>query len=131
MSGSIYNSTPIAMSRRAGLVTLEIDGEAMDVAGDLAYDATLYKREPLEGQSGPQGYSEMLKYGFISASIRDAGTLSQQRMMEKVNVSVTAVTATGKTVYGASLTCMECSEVKTAEGTFDVKFVGFVTEGSY
>ena len=131
MSGSIYNGATTSMSRRAGVASLEVNGEALDVAGDLAYDATRMKREELDGQSGPQGYSEMPKYGFISATVRDAGTLSQQRMMELTNVPVVGVTATGKTVYGDSLTCMECSEVKTAEGTFDVKFVGYVTESSY
>ena len=131
MSASIYNGATTSMSRRAGVASLEIDGEVMDVASDLAYDATRVKREEFDGQSGPQGYSENLKYGFISATLRDSGTLSQQRMMEKVNVPVVGVTATGKTVYGDSLTCMECSEVKTAEGTFEVKFVGYVTESSY
>ena len=131
MSGSIYTGLAGPAGLRAGVASLEIAGEVVDVAGDLAYDATFVKREMLLGQSGVQGYSEMPKTGFISASIRDAGTLSQARLFSMTNVPVIAVLANGKTVYGDSLTCTECSEVKAAEATFDVKFEGYVTESSY
>jgi hypothetical protein len=34
-------------------------------------------------------------------------------------------------VSGDQMTCIECGEVKTAEGTFDTKWAGFVVESSY
>ena len=125
---AIYNG-PVG-TRRAGIVSLEVNGEATDVASDLTYDATFIKREMLSGQSGVQGYSEMPKPGFISFVVRDAGNLSQAAFLDMTAVPVNAVLANGKLVYGDSLTCTECGEVKTQEGTFSVKFEGLVTESS-
>ncbi len=130
MSASLYNGNIPPAQRRAGIASLEINGEVVDIAGELAYDATFIKREYMIGQSGPQGYSEMPKVGAISASIRDAGNMSVANFMSMTSVPVVAVLANGKTVYGDALTCTECSEVKTTEATFDVKFEGLVTESS-
>ena len=130
MSATLYNGTTTNATRRAGIASLEINGEVVDVASDLAYDATYIKREMLLGQSGIQGFSEMPKTGSISATIRDSGSMSVANFMQMTNVPVVAVLANGKTVYGDSLTCTECSEVKTGEATFDVKFEGTVTESS-
>ncbi len=131
MSDTIYNGLALPASRRAGVIAMEIAGEAVDVAADFAYDATTVKREMLLGQSGVQGYSEMPKTGMMSASLRDAGTLSQARLFAMVNVPIVAILANGKSVYGDQMTCTECSEVKNAEGTFEVKFEGYVTESSF
>lgn len=130
MSGTIYSGVTATATRRAGVVTLEINGEAVDVASDLVYDATYFKREMLVGQSGVQGYSETPKTGVISCTLRDAATLSQSNVMNMTNVPIVAVLANGKSVYGDSMTCTECGEVRTAEGTFEVRFEGFVTESS-
>jgi hypothetical protein len=115
MSGAVYSTFLGTPGLRAGLATLEIDGEIFDVVGDLAYDATVLTREGLIGQSGTQGFSEMAKYGTISAQLRDSGNL-------------TAVMANGKTVQGANMFCTECTAVATMEGTFSVTFMGTVTE---
>lgn len=130
MSQSLYTSPTTSATRRAGIASLEINGEVVDVASGLKYDATFIKREMLLGQSGVQGFSEMPKTGSMSAVIRDAGTMSVANFMQMTNVPVVAVLANGKTVYGDSLTCTECNEVDTSEGTFDVKFEGLVTESS-
>ena len=131
MSGAtLYNGPTGTATRRAGVASLEINGEVVDVAGELVYDATYIKREMLLGQSGIQGFSEMPKTGMMSASIRDAGTLSVAGFMQMTNVPVVAVLANGKTVFGDNLTCIEVSEVATAEGTFTVRFEGLVTESS-
>ena len=127
---AIYYGTSGPNSRRAGIASLEINGEAVDVMGDLIYDATSIKREMLIGQSGVQGYSEMPKTGVIGASIRDSGNMSVAAFLAMTAVPVVGTLANGKTVYGDSLTCTECSEVKTQDASFTVKFEGLVTESS-
>ena len=126
---AIYNGPAIA-GPRGGIAFLEVNGEALDVAGDLSYDATFVKREMLIGQSGVQGYSEMPKTGSIAGTIRDAGNMSVAAFLDMTAVPVVARLANGKTVYGDTLTCTECSEVKTQEGSFTLKFEGLVTESS-
>lgn len=130
MSGSIYSGATTPQTARAGVASMEIDGVAVDVASELTYDATTVKREYLVGQSGPQGYSEMPKVGFISATLRDSGTMSQANIMNIGMVSVVALLANGKSVYGSQLIATEVGQVNTTEGTFEVKFEGVVTESS-
>ena len=127
---AIYTGPSGVNDRRAGIASLEINGEAVDVVGDLTYDATVIKREMLIGQSGIQGYSEMPKPGAISASIRDSGNMSVAAFLNMTAVPVVGTLANGKTVYGDTLTCTECSEVKTQDASFTVKFEGLVTESS-
>jgi hypothetical protein len=127
MSG-VYGAFLGTPGARAGLATLEIDGEVYDLAGDGTYSATVVTREPLIGQSGPQGFSEMPKYGQIGGQIRDAGNLTVSAIMLKTSSSVKLVMINGKTVSGDGMFCTECTEVATQEGTFNVMFMGTVTE---
>lgn len=130
MSGSIYNG-PGGPGRRAGVVAIEIDGEAIDVAGDATYYPNKVKREPLIGQSGPQGYSEMPEVPFIAFRARDAFSMSVETFMSKTNSQVNMILANGKTVFGSGMFCTEASEVSTMEATFNLKFMGGdVTESS-
>lgn len=119
MSGS--NSTA---NRRAGIATLTIDGTSFDVVSDAAYFVSTVKRETLPGQSGIQGYSEMPQAGYISATIRDAGSLTVADFNAMTSVTCILTLANGKTVYGDSMWNTECDEVKTQEATFTIKFEG-------
>jgi hypothetical protein len=130
MSGSVYsgalNSGP---GLRAGVSFLNIDGDALDVVGETKYDTTTVVREGLIGQSGPQGFSEMPKYGMIGAKIRDAGNITVQLFNAKTASSVSLQLANGKTVSGDGMFCTKCDPVSTQEATFDVEFMGIsVTE---
>lgn len=127
MSG-VYSAFLGTPGLRAGLATLEIDGEVFDLIGDGTYDATILNREPLVGQSGPQGFSEMPKYGTIGGQLRDAGNLTVSAIKLKTSSSVKLVMANGKTVAGDGMFCTECSPVNTVEGSFNVMFAGIVTE---
>lgn len=125
MSGTIYSGTSApGGGRRAGVASMTIDGEAVDVASDLAYDPSTVKRESLPGQSGIQGFSEMPKTGTMGCKIRDSGSMTVATFNAKTNSTIVAILANGKTVYGDGMWCTDVSEVTTAEATFDVKFEG-------
>jgi hypothetical protein len=128
MSGAIYSTFLGTPGLRAGLATLEIDGEVLDLVGDGTYDATVLDREGLVGQSGTQGFSETAKYGSIGGQCRDAGNLTVSAIKLKTSSNVKLVMANGKTVQGDNMFCTECSAVNTAEGTFTIMFEGTVTE---
>lgn len=125
---AIYNGNGGAGGRTAGVASLVINGEAVDVASDLTYDATRVKREELLGQSGPQGFSETRKNGYIAATIRDSRYLSVASIAELTGVSIVAQLANGKTVAGEDMWCMECQEVKAQDGTFTARFAARVVE---
>ncbi|GBR00540.1 phage tail tube protein [Acetobacter oeni] len=128
MSASLYSSTPTALGARAGAASVEIDGVAVDIASELTYDATVVKRELLVGQSGIQGYSETPKGGFISFVARDSGSLSQAALVNIGSCVVVAVLVNGKIITGTPVIVTEIAGVNTAEGTFEVRFEGTVTE---
>ena len=119
----IYSGAPSG-GPRAGATSATIDGEAVDVAADAAWDVTTVKREYLIGQSGPQDYSENPKAGMISFTARDANTMSVAAFMNQGPVTVVLHLANGKSISGDRMICTECSEVKTADGTFNLKYEG-------
>lgn len=111
-------------NRRAGIASLSIDGTSYDVVSDAAYFVNTVKRETLLGQSGIQGFSEMPVAPYISATIRDAGSMTVADFNAMTSSSLVLTLANGKVVYGDSLWCTECEEVKTQEATFSIKFEG-------
>ncbi len=125
MSGTLYTgSISSGGGRRAGVASATVDGEVLDVAGDLSYDPTSVKRETLEGQSGVQGFSEMPKTGMMSFKVRDNGNLTVASFNAKVDSTLVFVLANGKTVYGDGMWSTGETTVGSTEGTFDVKFEG-------
>jgi hypothetical protein len=115
-------------NRLAGLCNLTIDGQSYMVTGDLSYSPSKVSRETLVGQDRVHGYSEKPHAGFISASLRDAGGLTVAAVNAMTNVSVVAELANGKTIVGRNMWSVNEQEVKTAEGTFEVKWEGFNVE---
>lgn len=125
MSGTLYSgSISSGGGRRAGVASATVDGEIVDVAGELSYDPSTVKRETLEGQSGVQGFSEMPKTGLMKFRARDSGSLQVSAFNTKTNSTLVFVLANGKTVYGDGMWNTEVSAVNSAEGTFDLTFEG-------
>lgn len=111
-------------NRRAGIATLSIDGAAYDVVSEAAYNVNSVKRESLIGQSGVQGFSEMPTTGYISATIRDNGSMTVGAINTLTNSTLVLTLANGKQVYGAAMWCTDLEEVNTQEATFKIKFEG-------
>ena len=82
-------------------------------------------RESLAGQDVIHGYGEKPKPPSISGTLRDAGSMTLQSFNDMTNVTITLELANGKTVIGRNMWTVEAQEVKTAEGTFEVKWEGF------
>lgn len=115
-------------NRLAGTAYLSVDGTNYMLAGDFGYSASKVKRETLTGQDRVHGYSEKPTAGLMSATLRDAGGLSVAAFNAMTNVTVTAELANGKTIIGRNMWTVDAQEVKTAEGTFEVKWEGFEVE---
>lgn len=115
-------------NRLAGIAYLAVDGQNYMLSGDLSYSPSKVTRETLVGQDRVHGYSEKPHPGFISGSFRDAGNLTVANFNAMTNVSVVAELANGKTIVGRNMWTVEAQEVKTAEGTFEVKWEGFNVE---
>lgn len=115
-------------NRLAGIAYLAVDGQSYMLSGDLAYKVSKVTRETLTGQDGVHGYSEKPSAGAITATLRDAGSLTVATFNAMTNVTVTLELANGKTIIGRNMWTVDAQEVKTTEATFEVKFEGFSVE---
>jgi hypothetical protein len=109
-------------NRLAGIAYVSVDGQSYMLEGDLTYSVSKVARETLIGQDRVHGYSEKPHAGFISGTFRDAGGLTVANFNAMTNVTVTAELANGKTVILRNGWTVDAQEVKTAEGTFEVKW---------
>jgi len=125
MSGSTaYNSYIGSTDIVAGIASLTIDGEVMDVI-TATYSPADITIETLYGLNGIQGLSGKPRAGFISAQVRDHGNLSVATICAKRSSTVVLETAAGKTVSGTGMWFAgDPSEVEVAEGVFNVRFEG-------
>lgn len=115
-------------NRLAGIAYLSVDGQNYMLAGDFGYSVSKISRETLIGQDRVHGYSEKPHAGSMSGTIRDAGGLSVASFNAMTNVTVTAELANGKTIIGRNMWTTDAQEVKTADGTFEVKWEGMNVE---
>ncbi|MEX3690822.1 phage tail tube protein [Paraburkholderia sp. BR14263] len=112
-------------NRLAGIAYISVDGQNYMLAADLTYSTADVSRESLLGQDRVHGFGEKPRAPFISCLFRDAGNLTVKTFNSMTDVTVTCELANGKTVVGRNMWTVEAQEVKTAEGTFEVKFEGF------
>lgn len=118
----------ISPQRLAGVANIYVDGASYMLAGDLAYSPSKVKRESLVGQDSVHGFSEMPVAGYISGTFRDAASLTVADFNAMSNVTVVCTLANNKTVTGVGMWVVEVQEVKTQEGTFEVRFEGPLVE---
>jgi len=112
-------------NRLAGVAYVSVDGQSYMLAGDLSYSVAAFVRESLVGQDSIHGYSEKPHVPFISGTFRDSGGLTVADFNAMTNVTVVAELANGKVITGRNMWTAEAQEVKTMEGTFEVKWEGF------
>lgn len=111
-------------NRIAGVAFVQVDGTNYMLSGDLSYSVSTVSRESMIGQDRVHGYSEKPNAPFISGSFRDAGELRVADFNAMTNVTVTCNLANGKTIVGRNMWTVDAQEVKTQDGSFDVKWEG-------
>jgi hypothetical protein len=115
-------------NRIAGIAYLSVEGKRYQLAGDLAYSPTLTVKETAIGQDAVHGYIEKPHAPFISGTLRDGNGITVADFDAMTNVNITLELANGKTVIGRNMWTVDAREVKTQEGTFEVKWEGPLVE---
>jgi len=108
--------------RLAGIAYLTVDGQSYMLAGDFTYGVSSVSRETLTGMDGVHGYSEKPIPGFVAGSLRDAGSLTVAAFNAMTNVTVVTELANGKVVIARNAWTVNAQEVKTTDGTFEVRW---------
>lgn len=111
-------------SRLAGIASIAIGGQTYQLAGELTYSPSTIERETLIGQDAVHGYGEKPVPGKISGTLRDSNNLKVADFNAMTSANITLQLANGKTVVGTNMWCTGAQEVKTQDGTFEVKFEG-------
>lgn len=106
----------------AGIAYLYIDGAPYNVVGDAAYSVSSVTRETKVGIDGVHGFSETPRPGYISATLRDSGSLTVASLSQMTNSTVVLQLANGKSVMARNAWTVEAQEVKAAEATLDVRW---------
>ncbi|NNP68962.1 phage tail tube protein [Acinetobacter sp. Ac_5812] len=111
-------------NRLAGIANISVDGMTYLLSGEFTYSPGDVERKSLIGQDQVHGYSEMPRAPFISCTLRDAGSLTVKDFNAMTDVTIHAELANGKTIIGRNMWTIDPQEVKTQEGTFEVRFEG-------
>lgn len=110
------------MSRRAGVIQIQADGQVFDAAGDFTHNIGTPKREALIGPSGVQGFKEMPQCAFIEGDIRDSSELDLETVTNITNATITLTQANGKTVMLQGAWWASEGNTNTGEGTIACRF---------
>lgn len=112
-------------NRIAGTAYLSINGQTYMLAGNFEYSVCTVTRETLVGQDGVHGYKEMPFAGHIAGTIRDSADVPMATFNGMTGVNAVIELANGKTVIGSNLWSVETQDVKTEDGTFELRLEGF------
>ena len=118
----------MANPRLAGIASVAVDGTTYMLAGELEYGVSNVERETLTGQDAVHGYSEKPVPGYIAGTFRDNDEFDVLDFNGMTDVTVQAELANGKVISGSGMWTVSKQEVKTTDGTFQVRFEGPVVE---
>jgi hypothetical protein len=113
-----------ACERLAGITGVSIDGTAYMVVSDVTWSPSKWKRETLVGLDSVHGFSEVPMQGYVEATLRDSGSIRVGDFNDMRCVEVLVSLANGKVVGGSNMWNTSALEVRSAEGTFQVRFDG-------
>lgn len=111
-------------NRVAGIANISVDGVTYLLSGELTYSPADVERKSLIGQDQVHGYSEMPRAPFISGTLRDSNGLTVKDFNVMSDATIHLELANGKNVTGRNMWTVDAQEVKTQEGTFEVRFEG-------
>lgn len=111
-------------NRVAGIANISVDGVTYLLSGELTYSPADVERKSLIGQDQVHGYSEMPRAPFISGTLRDSNGLTVKDFNSMSDATIHLELANGKNVTGRNMWTVDAQEVKTQEGTFEVRFEG-------
>jgi len=83
---------------RAGLITLQTNGEVQDAKGNFTYNLGRPIREAIIGADGVHGYKETPQVAFIEGEITDRQTLDVAALVSLREATITLALGNGKLI---------------------------------
>ena len=110
--------------RIAGTCYFKVDGEQLELTGDIELPMSDKKREAVMSATGPVGYKETVVSPYVKGTFYMTEGFPLDGLTEGTDLTITVELANGMvyTLSGAYLT--DEAAVKTGEGTVDLNFGG-------
>lgn len=110
--------------RRAGIISLAINGITHDAKGSFAYNLGRPMREAIVGADTVHGFKETPQVAFIEGEITDRGDLDLGALVELTDASVTLELANGKVIILRNAWFAGEGTANTEEANIEVRFEG-------
>jgi len=110
--------------RRAGIISLAINGITHDAKGSFAYNLGRPLREGIVGSDGVHGFKETPQVAFIEGEITDRGDFDLSALVSLVDASVTLELANGKVIVLRNAWFAGEGTANTEEANIEVRFEG-------
>jgi Phage tail tube protein len=108
----------------AGTLFLAIDGVQFALQGNWKVQPNIIQRKPMEGQSGPLGFTQKFVSPYIKGDVSDFGEFSIQQLQNITNSTITALLVNGKTYVLNNGYWGDDTEVDTETGKAAVSLYG-------
>lgn len=118
----------MADQRRAGIITVQIDGEIMDAKGEFTYNLGQPKRTAIIGVDRVHGFKDEPQVAFIEGKVTDRKTLDLQKLVNKTGVTFTLQLAVGKVIVLRDGWYASEGTASTSEAEIPVRFEGISGE---
>jgi predicted transcriptional regulator len=115
-------------NRRAGLISISVNGERLDAKGEFTYSLGTTIREAVVGRDRIHGYKETVGVPRLEGQITDREGLDLKRLTEITDATVTLRTGTGKTVVFRNAWFAGDGSVSTDESAIDLVFQALSAE---
>jgi len=112
------------MSRIAGYLTLQMNGEIYNAVGNFTYNIGSPKRETLVGPDRIHGHKELPQVGYIEGEIRDSSDLDLATLTTITNATATLQLANGKTFLLKDAVYTADGNVQTEEANIQLRLEG-------
>jgi hypothetical protein len=112
------------MSRRGGLLQLQINGDVHDAKGNYEINMGKPKKETIVGADRVHGYKSMPQAARITGEITDAPTLSLEEIADLKDATIAVQIGTGKTYTMTNAWNVADGTLNTDEGNIPVDIQG-------
>lgn len=118
----------MADNRRAGLISIAVNGELLDCKGEFTYNLGTTLREPIVGADRVHGFKETPGTPMLQGQITDRRGLDVRKLMELTDATITFRSGTGKTVVFRNAWQGGTGQVSSSESAIDVVFYALSAE---
>lgn len=116
------------MSRVAGLLEVQVNGNILQAKGSFDYNLGKNKKTAVVGHDRVHGYKELPQVPYIEGEITDASDLDVESLMEASDVTITLKLANGKVILLESAWYAADGVVGTEEANIEVRYEGLRAE---